>query len=167
MHNDHACDHEDEQAKNNVVALPRRAPRVLAILEMLRWAPIRGSTDFAVFTSLALHVDAQGRCWPSIDVVAAIARTSRSAAKRSLARLESAGLIRVQRRRRADGKRQSNVYELPLYESQQEDAANAGTSPSSGAIIARCVGIKSTGRPKVQIEPLAKVHCEPITGSFS
>lgn len=70
--------------------------------------------------ALLMFADEQGRCWPSLARLAAVARTSRGAVRRDLAKLEQhQGLfrVRVERARRTEhGDLDSNRYVLSLVE---------------------------------------------------
>ncbi len=56
-------------------------------------APVKDSTQTLVLLCLADWADDSGLCWPSIDSVARRARCSESTARRSVRKLEDAGLL--------------------------------------------------------------------------
>lgn len=68
------------------------------------------STQKLVLLCLAQHAGADGRCWPSLALVAAESCLSPRAAWQGLQDLGKAGLIRIEAR----GRNQSNVYILTL-----------------------------------------------------
>lgn len=72
-----------------------------------------GPREVAVYAALARRVDNRTRrCWPSHQTIAADAKVSISAVKRSLAALRKAGYVSWGAKVRADGSRGSNIYAL-------------------------------------------------------
>lgn len=67
-----------------------------------------------VLLALADHADDRGRCWPTIDQVAAKAELSPRTVRRYLSELERMGLVRRQRRRRKDGTLGTYAYGLSM-----------------------------------------------------
>ena len=67
----------------------------------------------AVFICIALHINEQGRSWPSIALIAKQTGYNKDTVLKSLKRLEFMGFIsRVQNKDRTTGKFRSNVYQL-------------------------------------------------------
>ncbi len=65
-----------------------------------------------VYIYLKDRADAEGRCWPAINTIAADLRLSRSTVKRALDDLCRAGLLTKDRRWRENGSYASNLYTL-------------------------------------------------------
>jgi DNA-binding MarR family transcriptional regulator len=59
------------------------------------WSPDNGltSSQAAVLSSLVIHADAEGKCWPSQERIAACAKLKRTATKEALTRLEKKNLV--------------------------------------------------------------------------
>ena len=66
----------------------------------------------AVYMYLKDHADADGRCWPGINTIAAELNLSRSTVKRALADLCREGMISKERRWRENGSYSSNLYRI-------------------------------------------------------
>ena len=66
----------------------------------------------SVYMYLKDRADAEGRCWPAINTIAADLRLSRSTVKRALDDLCHAGLLVKDRRWRENGSYTSNLYTL-------------------------------------------------------
>lgn len=79
---------------------------------VIRRMPEIGATAYAVYSVVAMHADRDGRCWPSIGRIAAIAGVGRRTVQRAIERLVDAGLIEVERRRTAAGGCRSNLYRV-------------------------------------------------------
>lgn len=66
----------------------------------------------AVYMYLKDHADADGRCWPGINTIAAELNLSRSTVKRALNDLCRERLISKERRWRENGSYSSNLYRI-------------------------------------------------------
>ena len=64
----------------------------------------------AVYMYLRDRADAEGKCWPGINTIAADLKLSRSTVKRALADLERAGYLKRTHRFRENGSYTSNLY---------------------------------------------------------
>ena len=64
----------------------------------------------AVYMYLRDRSDAENKCWPGINTIAADLRLSRSTVKRAIADLEKAGYLRRDHRFRENGGCTSNLY---------------------------------------------------------
>jgi len=78
--------------------------------------------DWIVLVVICLHADRDGRAFPSIRTIAAEAHIAPSNVPRSLAKLETLGLIRRERVPRSIGGWQNNVYQVVF------DAPDASTN---------------------------------------
>lgn len=56
------------------------------------------SSAVLVLHTIGLHLDREGKCWPSVRRISALSRLSRRTVQRSIRRLESGGLLRTERR---------------------------------------------------------------------
>jgi len=72
-------------------------------------ARLRGAA-LAVFIMLGLHTGKDGRCWPGLSRLATLTGYSRSAVCEAVGRLESLGLVSVERRAGA-----VNVYTINRF----------------------------------------------------
>jgi Helix-turn-helix domain len=63
---------------------------------------------------IANYADKNGKCWPSIETLVADSSLSRSTVRRRLDALETAGLIRREKRKSVDGGDASNCCFLPI-----------------------------------------------------
>jgi hypothetical protein len=85
-----------------------------AILWALKQRPKKGA-DKHVLIELADYVSKDGNtCYPSQSTLAEAACVSEDSIGRSISRLKSEGLIRVERRKGADGKHMRSVYHLNI-----------------------------------------------------
>ena len=66
----------------------------------------------SVYIYLKDRADAEGRCWPAINTIAADLQLSRSTVKRALDDLCQVGLLAKDRRWRENGSYTSNLYTL-------------------------------------------------------
>ena len=64
----------------------------------------------SVYMYLRDRSDAERKCWPSINTIAADLRLSRSTVKRAIADLEKAGYLQKDHRFRENGSHTSNLY---------------------------------------------------------
>lgn len=64
----------------------------------------------AVYMYLRDRSDAEGKCWPGINTIAADLKLSRSTVKRALADLERAGYLKRTHCFRENGSYTSNLY---------------------------------------------------------
>jgi len=98
------------------------------------------ATDWKVLLAIAVHADKNGRAWPSMETIAAMAGINRSNVPRALNRLERCGLLRRHHVRKGSGW-QANYYELvfePLPDViTQDDTASADgvSSPVTTGVI--------------------------------
>jgi hypothetical protein len=85
-----------------------------------------GPLAIAVYCALAIHIrrDSNGRCWPSYNRIAALTGITSRAAMQAVQKLESAGLITVERTNH-----KANTYTLPWHAHRQ---AQMGSEPGSG-----------------------------------
>lgn len=65
-----------------------------------------------VYMYLLDRSDAEGKCWPGIQTIAADLALSRSTVKRALTDLERLGYLKRQERHRANGGWTSNLYTI-------------------------------------------------------
>ncbi|QLG88562.1 helix-turn-helix domain-containing protein [Chitinibacter bivalviorum] len=84
--------------------------KLMSIVFDLSLAPV----DKLTLLVLADVADESGLCWPSQKYIARRATISQRSVQRVLNRLSGAGLIRVEKRTRADGSQTSNYYHLDL-----------------------------------------------------
>lgn len=66
----------------------------------------------AVYMYLRDRSDAENKCWPGINTIAADLRLSRSTVKRAIADLEKAGYLQKDHRFRENGSLTSNLYTI-------------------------------------------------------
>lgn len=64
----------------------------------------------SVYMYLRDRSDAERKCWPGINTIAADLRLSRSTVKRTIADLEKAGYLQKDHRFRENGSYTSNLY---------------------------------------------------------
>ena len=84
-------------------------------LRAITWAwslDIRNPTQKLVLMALCDHVDEQGVCWPSVNLIAERAGCTRRTAQRHLRDLEHAGIIESIPHHRNDGSQTSNRYRV-------------------------------------------------------
>lgn len=88
--------------------------------------------DHRILAVLAEWCDAEGRCWPSHHSIAldAGADCSPAAVSKSLKRLEAAGLLSIEPRRRSDGTTTTPIYTV-LPHGVPEAAGNLTPPPAS------------------------------------
>jgi hypothetical protein len=91
-----------------VNAISARIPAKAALADLSK-------TDWAVLHAICLHVDREGRAFPSMTRISEIAQIWRNHVPRSVARLEKQGLLRCRRVPRPTGGWQANHYEI-IYE---------------------------------------------------
>ena len=70
----------------------------------------------SVYMYLRDRSDAERKCWPSINTIAADLRLSRSTVKRAIADLEKAGYLQKDHRFRENGSHTSNLYTVDWLE---------------------------------------------------
>ena len=91
--------------------------------------------DWKVSVALLMHVDDAGRCHPSVATLAKVARTSRSAVQRSVARLQKGigrfSLTKVERLSEA-GDPDSHEYTLTVSKLPEGSPHTAPTPPHTG-----------------------------------
>ena len=66
----------------------------------------------SVYMYLRDRSDAESKCWPSLNTIAADLRLSRSTVKRAIADLEKAGYLQKDYRYRENGSHTSNLYTI-------------------------------------------------------
>ena len=66
----------------------------------------------SVYMYLRDRSDAEGKCWPGINTIAADLRLSRSTVKRAIADLIKAGYLQRDHRHRENGSLTSNLYTI-------------------------------------------------------
>ena len=77
------------------------------------FAPRLGAINVAVYCEVCRHADSvTGRCYPSTRTLAKNLAISQPTVLKAIVALEAAGLIKVERRRTKNGKREVNVYTL-------------------------------------------------------
>lgn len=126
-------------------------------LEAMLWAwkaPVKG-TKKLVLLCLADHADADGECWPALDLICERTGVSRSYAQdtiRSLA-LEDKLIERAPRYRENESQ-SSNLYRLLMVDSsEQESEATESAGRAGGPDIAGPQGPGGQGPLNPQIEP--------------
>ena len=76
-------------------------------------AQLRGGAKLAVFLCLALHINEEGLCWPSIALISKETGYAKDAVFKALAGLETMGYIgRKQRREAKTEKLTTNLYQI-------------------------------------------------------
>jgi hypothetical protein len=86
-------------------------------------AQLRGAGKLAVFLCLALHINEEGLCWPSIDLICRETGYGKDTVFAALKSLERMGFIARKRRRDEAGKKLStNLYQIfpSAYKRQKE-----------------------------------------------
>jgi hypothetical protein len=86
-------------------------------------AQLRGGAKLAVFLCLALHINEEGLCWPSIGLICQETGYGKDAVYKALSSLERMGFIRRQKRREQDTKKlTTNLYQIfpKAYRTQKE-----------------------------------------------
>lgn len=85
-------------------------------------AQLRGGAKLAVFLCLALHINEEGLCWPSISLISKETGYGKDAIYEALEGLETMGYIeRKKRREKKSNKLTTNLYQIfpKAYKSQQ------------------------------------------------
>lgn len=67
-----------------------------------------------VLLKLADRANDDGQCWPGMDVVAEACGVSKASVIRYVAKMESMGLVKVERRKGDDGRQATNIYCLNM-----------------------------------------------------
>ena len=94
--------------------------------------PEVGADEIVVLTVLALHADANGRCWPSQQTIAdRIGDRSRQWVNRVLKKLAELGLVQKIRRKRDDKGDRSCLYTLAVPARAERSAADGASAPST------------------------------------
>jgi DNA-binding transcriptional ArsR family regulator len=76
-------------------------------------AQLRGAGKLAVFLCLALHINEEGLCWPSIDTISKETGYGKDTVYAALKSLEKMGFIARKKRRDEDGaKLSTNLYQI-------------------------------------------------------
>lgn len=86
-------------------------------------AQLRGAGKLAVFLCLALHINEEGLCWPSIDLISRETGYGKDTVFAALKSLENMGFIARKKRRDEAGKKLStNLYQIfpSAYKRQKE-----------------------------------------------
>ena len=76
-------------------------------------AQLRGAGKLAVFLCLALHINEEGLCWPSVDLISRETGYGKDTVFAALKSLEAMGFI-ARRKRRDEGgaKLSTNLYQI-------------------------------------------------------
>ena len=86
--------------------------------------------DLAVLAVILQHANNQtGKAWPGVNRIAAVANIDRSSAMRSIAKLERAGLVEVDRSKRG----RSNTYRPRTPTSGADATSRTGATSGAGA----------------------------------
>lgn len=86
-------------------------------------AQLRGAGKLAVFLCLALHINEEGLCWPSIELISKETGYGKDTIFAALKSLENMGFIaRKKRRGDANGRLSTNLYQIfPSAYRRQKD----------------------------------------------
>ena len=86
-------------------------------------AQLRGAGKLAVFLCLALHINEEGLCWPSVELIAKETGYGKDTVFAALKSLEKMGFIARKKRRDEGGKKlTTNLYQIfPSAYKRQKD----------------------------------------------
>lgn len=129
-----------------------RPSRYAMIPEWVIYHPDLTGSDVRVYAVMARMADADGRCFPKADTVASRLNVSDDTVRRSIARLEAAGALRVSPRMGPNGYR-ANDYFL------------AGDSPLGEELDPRRVEQKEAGLRKSAESPRLRNRAESESAS--
>lgn len=83
----------------------------------------------AVLLILAHHADAAGRCFPSVETIAAETELCLRSARQAITSLATQGLVTVCKRRRPDGTQAASAYTLQIERRQSASPAPHQSAP--------------------------------------
>jgi DNA-binding MarR family transcriptional regulator len=75
-------------------------------------AQLRGAGKLAVFLCLALHINEEGLCWPSINLIAKETGYGKDTVFAALKSLETMGFIARKKRRGEGNQLSTNLYQI-------------------------------------------------------
>lgn len=108
-----------------------------------------------VLICLANYSDENGQCWPSQQAIMEETELSERSVRDWLAKLEAAGLVERRQRRRRDGSRTSDAYQLRLSQASGFRNSEAGTNRQEVPADqpAKSAGMGETNRQEVPLLP--------------
>ena len=122
----------------------------LVSIQALNWAfdrDVRPSGAKFVLVCLANRVDSEGHCWTSQKRLAVDTNQSERSVRQHLSRLEKLGLIMRSRRRRKDGTRAADGFDLNWHEAPVGDKPT-GKSRQTNRQISPVVEDEPTGKSR-------------------
>jgi hypothetical protein len=121
--------------------------------------PRRGGAQVSarcVLLFLSERADKAGTCWPSVDAIADATGLTARAVVDVLHWLADLGMVEIERRHDADGRRKSNLYRLRLRELASPSKVNpvhVGLSEPSAGLSEPSAGLSELASPESIQEP--------------
>lgn len=89
------------------------------------------ASEMRTYLAIALHADANGRCWPAIDRIAELSGAHVKTVGKAISKLKQCGLLQVEKN--GGGRSKSNRYRL-LNPREPAEVSSSNPPPSDGGL---------------------------------